>query len=80
MVKCREMSELVTADFERALPFRRWMEVRCHLALCRSCRRYFAQMRATMGLLPRLPRHPPAPELEAALLAHLPQDGGDAPG
>lgn len=79
MPTCREMSELVTDYLERALPVRAWAGVRCHLVVCRACRSYFAQMRATVGLLAGLPRSPPPPEAEASLLARLPSGNGHNP-
>ena len=72
MPTCRDMSELVTDYLERALPARTRVEMRWHLALCGACRSYFAQMRETVGLLARLPRQPPSPELEQSMLTSLP--------
>lgn len=80
MPTCRDMSELVTDYLERALPVRTWAGVRCHLLVCRTCRTYFAQMRATVGLLVRLPRRPPPAAVEVALLARLGAGDGDKPG
>ena len=73
MPRCRDVAELVTAYIERALPPRRWLAVRLHLAMCGPCQRYVAQMRAAirfLGHMPALP--PPAPEREEEIMASLP--------
>lgn len=69
------MSELVTGHMERALPLMAEAGVLLHLLLCPACRRYFAQMRATVHMLRagRLP--PPVPAVESDVLARLSADG-----
>jgi hypothetical protein len=78
MLKCREMSELVTDYLERTLPLRTRLGARWHLFLCPACQRYYAQMRETVRLLVgrRLP--PPDSAAEAGMLASL-RDAGDPP-
>jgi predicted anti-sigma-YlaC factor YlaD len=78
MPSCREMSELVTDYLEGALALRTRLAARWHLFLCPACRRYYEQMRRTVGLLAggRLP--PPEPAAEAGMLAQL-RDAGDPP-
>lgn len=46
------------------------MAIRMHLAMCRHCRRFIRQVRATVALLARAGKDAPAPtpEREAALL------------
>ena len=70
MITCRELTELVTDYLERRLgPWQR-LRFQLHLGLCRHCRAYLRQMRATvdaLGQLP-LPEAGPPPEVEADLL------------
>jgi hypothetical protein len=47
------MAELVTDYMEGGLTLRGWLAARVHLLLCGACRRYFDQMRRTIGLLRR---------------------------
>jgi len=78
MPTCREMSELVTDYLERTLPARICLDARWHLLLCSSCRRYFAQMRATIRVLGSGELPPPEAATEGALLTRLRR--GDPPG
>lgn len=75
---CRDMSELVTDYLERALPLRGRVGARTHLALCPACRRYYAQMRQTIGLLAAGSLPPPAPQAEARVVARL-RDAEEGP-
>lgn len=68
---CRDMTELATDYLEGAMPLGRRVAVRLHLAYCSFCRRHFRQLRETIGLLRRLPKPPPPPALEDALIARL---------
>ena len=45
MLRCREISKLVSDSMERRLPFRRRVEVRMHLMLCRLCAGFARQTR-----------------------------------
>lgn len=40
MLKCNEISELVSESLDRKLPFHVRMEIRLHLMMCRLCRVY----------------------------------------
>ncbi|HEY1933337.1 MAG TPA: hypothetical protein VGG99_15095 [Acetobacteraceae bacterium] len=73
---CRDMSELVTDHLEHALPPGKRLGVWLHLLLCAACRQYFEQMRTTVRLLAAGLRPPPPPEVEAKVVARLPD--GDA--
>jgi predicted anti-sigma-YlaC factor YlaD len=48
---CRDMAELVTNYLERALTWRARSQAWLHLLRCEACRRYFDQVRRTVGLL-----------------------------
>lgn len=71
MLKCQEVTELVTRYLERQMPWRERVSFRYHLALCPHCRRYVRQMRATIMALGRLPEQPPPPEVREALVKHF---------
>ena len=45
MLRCREISKLVSESMERQLPFRQRMEVWMHLMLCRLCAGFARQTR-----------------------------------
>ena len=45
MLRCREISRLVSESMERDLPFRRRLEVRMHLMMCRMCWGFARQIR-----------------------------------
>ncbi len=45
MLRCREISKLVSESMERDLPLRRRMEVRMHLMMCRLCSGFARQAR-----------------------------------
>ena len=45
MLRCREISKLVSESMERDLPLRRRLEVRMHLMMCRMCAGFARQVR-----------------------------------
>ena len=45
MLRCREVSRLVSESMERKLPFRQRMQVWMHLAMCRLCAGFSRQIR-----------------------------------
>ncbi len=45
MLRCREISKLVSESMERQLPFREQMHVKIHLMMCRLCSGFSRQMR-----------------------------------
>lgn len=55
MLRCREVSKLVSESMERRLPFRQRMELIMHLFLCRLCAGFARQTR----LLRRAARQEP---------------------
>jgi predicted anti-sigma-YlaC factor YlaD len=68
---CREMTEQVTDYLEHALPLRRRLAARLHLALCSACTHYFDQMRRTAALLRSRRPPPPAGAVEDEILQRL---------
>ena len=76
MLKCRDLAELVTAYLEGSLPVRLRLAARFHLWLCGACRRYVAQVRATIRFLSSGPR-PPPPENESKIIELLEASKGE---
>lgn len=61
MLTCRQVTEDADRYLEADLPWRRRLQVRLHLVMCRHCRRYVDQLARTVAMLRALP----APPLEA---------------
>jgi anti-sigma factor RsiW len=62
---CQEMVELVTDYLESALPAAGRRSFEHHLALCRHCTAYLAQMRETIRLTGRLTADDLTPEMRS---------------
>jgi len=45
MLRCREVSKLVSESMERELPLRQRLQVWMHLAMCRMCAGFARQLR-----------------------------------
>jgi hypothetical protein len=72
MLRCREISKLVSESMERDLPLRQRLAVRLHLMMCRLCSGFARQLR----LLRRAARENPerlGPD-EGAPEARLPDE------
>ena len=72
MLRCREISKLVSESMERDLPLRQRLQVRLHLMMCRLCWGFARQIR----LLRRAARENPerlGPD-ESAPEAKLPEE------
>jgi predicted anti-sigma-YlaC factor YlaD len=69
MPTCRDMSELVTDYLERAVSSRKRLDMWWHLVRCEACRRYYDQMRRTIGLLRRIPPDRPDTSTEDRVAA-----------
>ena len=70
MLKCRDLSELVTPYLEGTLPPSTRFAARLHLFLCAACRRYIEQMRRTIHFLGSGPP-PAAPDDENKIMKLL---------
>jgi anti-sigma factor RsiW len=57
-VTCQELVEVLTDYLEGALEARRRADVERHIAVCRGCENYVAQMRSTIEVLGRLADRP----------------------
>lgn len=75
-VRCRDVSAMATDFMEGTLSWRQRQAIWLHLAVCRGCRAFMQQMRRTVRLIGGLPATPPPPEIEARLLATLPERPG----
>jgi len=68
MLTCREITALVTDYLEGRLTFGQRVRFQLHVGMCRSCRRYLSQMRATVRMLGKVPDEPLPPDVEDAML------------
>ncbi|MGH2354655.1 MAG: zf-HC2 domain-containing protein [Chloroflexota bacterium] len=67
-LNCKELVELVTDYLEGALSPTERERFEAHLAACRGCNVYLAQMRQTIRLAGTLTEESISPQAEAALL------------
>ncbi len=68
MLTCKEITELVTDYAEGNLSFMDRIRFRMHIGMCRNCRRYLRQVKATAAALGMLPPPELPPDLEQELL------------
>jgi len=68
MLTCKEITQLATAYAEGQLRLMDRIRFRLHIGMCRNCRTYVRQLRATARSLGRLPAPEIPPELEGELL------------
>ncbi|HEY6006594.1 MAG TPA: zf-HC2 domain-containing protein [Anaeromyxobacter sp.] len=68
MLTCREITDLVTEYAEGNLSLLDSIRFHMHIGMCRSCRRYVRQVKATAGALGLLPTPEMPPELELELV------------
>ncbi len=68
MLSCKQITELVTEYVEGKLSLVDLVRFQMHVGICRNCRRYVRQVKATIGALGRLPPPEVPAELEDELL------------
>lgn len=68
MLTCKEITDLVTEYAEGNLSFMDRIRFQMHIGMCRNCRRYVRQVKATAGALGLLPPPEMPAELELELL------------
>ena len=68
MLTCKEITELVTDYAEGNLSFLDRVRFVMHIGMCRNCRRYVRQMKATTRALGLVPPPEIPPELEEELM------------
>ncbi len=68
MLTCQQITELVTDYAEGNLSLVDRLRFQLHIGMCRNCRRYVRQVKATAAALGELPPPEIPPELEDELL------------
>jgi hypothetical protein len=68
MLTCKEITELVTEYAEGNLSLMDRLRFQMHIGMCRNCRRYVRQVKATAAALGLLPPPDMSPDLEQELL------------
>ncbi len=68
MLTCKELTALVTDYLEGRQSFLERMRFELHLGMCRHCRAYLRQMRATIETLGSLSEESIPPEMSKQLL------------
>ncbi len=68
---CRDVTEMTTEYLDDSLPWRKRMSMKFHLSICSFCRRHMTQVRATIGLLKRMPPMPVSQVTEDNLMEHM---------
>jgi anti-sigma factor RsiW len=68
MLTCQQITELVTDYAEGNLSLMDRLRFQLHIGMCRNCRRYVRQVKATAAALGVLPPPEVPPELEQELL------------
>lgn len=68
MLSCKELTEIVTDWAEGRLSFGDRLRFQLHLGMCRNCRAYVRQMKATAAAMGKLPPPALSKETEAELL------------
>lgn len=62
MISCRRAADMVSQGLDRRLGLGERLRLRLHLAMCRSCARYQAQLRFLRRAMTGLTRRPAARE------------------
>lgn len=68
MLTCQQLTELITEYLEGRMSLWRRARIQMHLGMCRHCRAYLKQMKATIVTLGGLPPEPIPPDIKAELL------------
>ena len=68
MLTCKEITELVTEYAEGNLSLMDRLRFQMHIGMCRNCRRYVRQVKATAAALGLLPPPETSPDLVQELL------------
>ena len=58
MLSCQQMTDLVTDYLEGRMGLADRMRFQMHLGMCKHCRAYLRQMKATIATLGKLPDEP----------------------
>jgi predicted anti-sigma-YlaC factor YlaD len=71
MLTCQQLTELVSDHIEGRMSLWRSVQFHMHLGMCRHCRAYLRQMRATVRAVGAMPQEPMPDDLKAELLQRL---------
>ena len=58
MLSCQEITEIITDYLEGRMSFADRMRFQMHVGMCKHCRAYLRQMKATISSLGQLPDEP----------------------
>jgi len=75
VLSCAEITELTTEHMERRLRGAARLQFMMHVTMCRHCRRFLRQMKATAALLGQLAAPLPGTDTEEFLLARFREIG-----
>ena len=67
-LSCQDVAEIITEYLEGAMSLTNRIRFHMHLGMCRSCRNYLRQMKATIQTLGKLPPEPISPHVREELL------------
>ncbi len=62
MLTCQQITELVTDYVEGRMSFGDRMRFQMHVGMCKHCRAYLRQMKATVAVLGKLPEDTEMPD------------------
>ena len=68
MLSCKELTEVVTRYLEGQMGFWERLKFELHVGMCKHCRNYLSQMKATVKSLGRLPDDMIPDEVQDSLL------------
>ncbi len=68
MLSCRELTEVVTDYLEGKMSLWRRLQFHLHVGMCRHCRLYLEQMKATVVALGHVPDEPIPPDVYDSLM------------
>ncbi len=71
MLTCQQVTEIVTDYLEGEMPLWQRMQFQLHIGMCRHCREYLRQMKATIETVGRLPDEPIPDDVKEELRSRL---------
>lgn len=67
MLTCRQVTEQASEFLDGQMGWRKQLQLRLHMLMCRHCSRYLGQLGSTVRLVRSMPREQPEPEIEHRL-------------
>ena len=68
MMTCKQLTELITDYLERRMPLSHRVRFQLHVGMCKHCRAYLRQMKATIRTLGLLPAETIPPDVREQLM------------